>query len=83
MAEINTALSFDTDITDAAVLAACAKAGGCFQGQTHGHEGFLLSVDEARKELKERPASRAVLFPYLTADELRGKQLITPDCVGA
>jgi hypothetical protein len=73
MAEINTALSFGTDVTAAAVLAASAKAGGCYQGQTHGHEGFLLSAEEANKELRERPASRAVLFPYLTADELLGE----------
>jgi len=73
MAVVNTALSFDTDVTDAAVLAACAKAGGCYQGQTHGHQGFLLSAEEANKELRERPASRAVLFPYLTADELLGE----------
>ena len=69
---INSALSFGVDVTDAETLAVASAAGGCYQGQTHGHEGFLLMRAEAEAELKKRRKSAQVLFPYLTADELIG-----------
>lgn len=71
---INSALSFGTDVTDVAVLRTNATSGGCYQGQTHGHAGFLLSADEARAQLAKDRASAAVLFPYLTANELLGEK---------
>jgi hypothetical protein len=40
------------------------------QGQTHGHEGFLLNSDEVAAMLKQSPKNAEVLFPYLTGDEL-------------
>ena len=42
----------------------------CFQGQTHGHEGFLLTPEQASKLIRRDPANRDVLFPFLTADDL-------------
>ena len=30
------------DVTQARTILANAAPGGCYQGQTHGHEGFLL-----------------------------------------
>jgi SAM-dependent methyltransferase len=68
--EINSALSFETDVTDASVLRANAVGGLCFQGQTHGHEGFLMTREEAAVELRTHANSREVLFPYLTAEEM-------------
>src|ERR1035437_4354820 len=73
MDEINSALSFETDVTDVAVLEANVKSGGCYQGQTHGHEGFLLRREDAEVEIKANPKSAEVLFPYLTAEELLGR----------
>ncbi len=70
---INPALSFGVDVTDVQVLQASAKAGGCYQGQTHGHAGFLLPRDEADALLLGSPKLGAVLFPYLTADDLLGE----------
>jgi hypothetical protein len=70
--EIGPALSFDVDVTQVAILRANSTPKQCFQGQTHGNDGFLLSEDEARAAIREEPAARAVLFPYLTADELVG-----------
>lgn len=67
---INSALSFGVDVTDARVLASSAKAGGCYQGQTHGHAGFLLPRKAAEEILSRHPAWGEVLRPYLTADEL-------------
>jgi hypothetical protein len=63
---ISTALSESTDVTSASVLQANANSTACFQGQTHGHEGFLLTAGE----LSQFSDSAPVVHPYLTADEL-------------
>jgi hypothetical protein len=70
MDEINPSLSFTLDVSDAAILDSNRKAGVCYQGQTHGHEGFLLTPDEARKMIAQNPKNAEVLFPYLTGDDL-------------
>lgn len=70
---INSALSFDADVTQVASLATNAKATACFQGQTHGHAGFLMPRAEAESHLKVHPADRGVLHPFLIADELIGE----------
>lgn len=72
--KINSALSFDTDVTDVAVLQTNVTSGGCYQGQTHAHVGFLLSRSEGEAELKAHRRSAEVLFPYLTADDLLGEK---------
>lgn len=72
--EINSALSFEADVTDVAVLRANTEAGNCYQGQTHGHEGFLMPRAEAEEYLKTHPQASTVLFPFLTADELLGEK---------
>ena len=45
------------------------ESDSCDQGQTHGHKGFLLAQEEAKALMESDPRSRAVLKPYLTADE--------------
>jgi SAM-dependent methyltransferase len=67
---IPASLSASLDVTSARTLAANAGAGACHQGQTHGHEGFLLTADEARAMCAASGANAEVLFPYLTVDEL-------------
>jgi hypothetical protein len=69
---INTALSFDVDITKAKPLAVNVKSGACFQGQTHGHEAFVLSPDEAKEIIKKEHKCSEVIFPYMIADDLLG-----------
>jgi hypothetical protein len=69
---INTALSFDVDITQASKLTANADSGACYQGQTHGHEAFILSPDEAKEMVKKEPRCREVIFPFLITDDLVG-----------
>lgn len=76
---INAALSFGTDVTMAQSLASSAAAGGCYQGQTHGHEGFLVSRDEAEQLLVQEPHFAEVLFPFLTTDELLGRPDALPN----
>lgn len=69
---IPSSLSFATDVTSALTLAANVN-GGCFQGQTHGHKGFLWKAAEARALLRTDAALSAVLKPFLTADDLLGE----------
>src|SRR3546814_19701655 len=44
---IGPSLSFDHDVSKAVPIKA-NKAEGCYQGQTHGHKGFLLKADAAQ-----------------------------------
>lgn len=70
---IDPALSFNAvSVTDVAVLQSCARAGGCYQGQTHGHKGFLMPRAEAEREIAACREYADVLFPFLTADDLVG-----------
>lgn len=71
---INSALSFETDVTDAKTLAVNADSEACYQGQTHGHKGFLLTRSQAERLIEEEPRYAEVLFPYLTGDELLGER---------
>ncbi len=75
---IGPALSFDIDVTTAHTIQANAAKGGCFQGQTHGHEGFLLSLDEAKAEIASGPRNAEVLFPFLIATELIARKDALP-----
>ena len=75
--EIGPALSFNADVTQANVIKANA-ASSCFQGQTHGHEGFLIAMDEARRLLAANPEFKKVPFPYIIADDLLGKKDAKP-----
>ncbi|MCY7350235.1 MAG: N-6 DNA methylase [Cytophagaceae bacterium] len=67
---INSSLSLKPDVAAAAVLRGNKTPKRVFQGQTHGHEGFLLSRNEARKLLADDPRNAEVLKPFLTGDEL-------------
>ncbi|HEX9952275.1 MAG TPA: DNA methyltransferase [Rubricoccaceae bacterium] len=67
---INPALSPDTDVTGARALAINAQSGACYQGQTHGHAGFLLPPDDARRMIEKRAANADVVHPFMTGDDL-------------
>jgi hypothetical protein len=71
VAEINSALSSGLDVTRAIRLQTNMRSSGCYQGQTHGHEGFLLSPTAAKRILSD-PRARPVIHPYLIADDLLG-----------
>ena len=66
---INSALSAGFDVTQAKKIIANANSEACYQGQTHGHEGFLLSPEEAAVFLQDRK-SKPVIYPYLTGDDI-------------
>jgi hypothetical protein len=58
------------DVSHAKALRANSQAKACFQGQTHGHEGFLLTPEWASGLSEENPKYRDVLYPFLTVDDL-------------
>jgi hypothetical protein len=67
---INSSLSFTADVSSAKRLKVNIDSETCFQGQTHGHEGFLLSPERAIALFKEDKKNRDVIFPFLTANDL-------------
>jgi len=68
---INSALSAKLDVTQAKKLLVNAYSGACYQGQTHGHKGFLLTPQQAKIMFKDE-ASKSVIHPYLIGDDLIG-----------
>ena len=75
---INSALSAGVDVTKAKELQVNANSKSCFQGQTPGHESFLLTPEEAREIIEENPQNAEVIFPYLIGDDLLSTKPPTP-----
>lgn len=75
---ISSALSYGFDVTKAKPLKANSQSDGCFQGQTHGHKGFLLTPVEACEALQTLPKNQEVLFPYLIANDFLGRKDRSP-----
>jgi type I restriction-modification system DNA methylase subunit len=75
---VNSSLSLNTDVTTAKVLECNKIPKKVFQGQTHGHEGFLLSKAEGLKILKQHPNYKEVLKPFLIGEELVGNKNAQP-----
>ena len=55
-------------------------ARGCYQGQTHGHKGFLMKASAARLAISEDKSGKlaTVLRPFMIANELIGKKNPSP-----
>jgi len=70
--KIGPSLSFEIDVSTARPIGANAGSTACFQGQTHGNEGFLLSIEEAHALIAENKGLQACLFPYMITDDLIG-----------
>lgn len=75
---IGPSLSFSLDVTQAERINVNAEQGGCFQGQTHGHKGFLLPSNEAKVLIAKDRRYADVLFPFLIADDLIGEITAKP-----
>lgn len=77
--EINSSLAYRVDVSKAKILECNKNPKSVFQGQTHGHKGFLLSIKKG-KELIERDKRNAnVVKPFLIGDVLVGKKRSQPD----
>lgn len=73
--KIGPSLSFELDVSIAQPIKANASSTACYQGQTHGHEGFLLDAAEAHDLAKRDPGIEKYIHPFLITDDLIG----TPD----
>lgn len=70
---IPSSLSFSLDVTRAKKITKNSRAGGCFQGQTHGHKAFLVSPSDAKLLIAKDQKYDAVLKPFLISDDLVGE----------
>ena len=79
MPVIGPALSFNLDVTRAKTIRANAKR-GCYQGQTHGHKGFLMKADAAKLALSGDKSGKlkSVLRPFMIATDLIAKKAPAP-----
>lgn len=69
---IPSSLSPKIDVTSAKRLETNIKSEACYQGQTHGHQGFLLTLEERAELIKNEPEAKEITYPFLIADELLG-----------
>lgn len=76
---INSALSAKLDVTQAKKLLVNANSEACYQGQTHGHKGFLLTPNEAAAMFRQSKNNLEVIFPYLTGDNLLSERPPLPN----
>lgn len=67
---INPALSNDVDVTEAERLEVNKDSDACRQGQTHGHEGFLLQPEEAKEMVESSTENAEIIYPYMTFNEM-------------
>ncbi|MEG3529136.1 DNA methyltransferase [Bacillus paranthracis] len=70
-------LSKDFDVTKAEVLNQ-NMIKKCYQGQTHGHESFLLQPEDYDKLVQLDEKNKQVIFPFLIANDLFGNKLGKP-----
>src|ERR1017187_10537812 len=68
--EINSALSDAADVSKARDLWGRLPTSLVCQGVTPGHDGFVLTPEEATAIAKSDPASKEAIFPYLIGREL-------------
>ncbi len=68
---ISAALSARTDVTTARPLRTNETSGACYQGKTHGHRGFLLAHEDAKKMRRDARCQK-VIHPYLIGNDLLG-----------
>ncbi|RKG68413.1 class I SAM-dependent DNA methyltransferase [Corallococcus terminator] len=77
LTKIGPALRDGVDVSSAQPLKRNADSAVCFQGQTHGHEGFLPFGEDLEMILKDR-SSRDVVHPYLIGEDLVGRKDSSP-----
>ncbi len=73
LSSIPSSLSPSVDVTGAVTLQANKTPKRCFQGQTHGHTGFLLSPLDRKELLDMEPAAAEVTYPFLTGEDMLGE----------
>jgi SAM-dependent methyltransferase len=74
VAAINSALSDQTDVSQARVLECNTVPQRVFQGQVPGHEAFVLAPEEASAMIKADKRNQDVIYPFLI-----GRDVLTGD----
>jgi hypothetical protein len=70
--KIGPALSFEVDVSTARAIKANSSSTACYQGQTHGNEGFLLSSEHARHLIATDKRLERYLHPFMITEDLVG-----------
>jgi hypothetical protein len=76
---INSSLTIEVDVSDSKVLECNKKPKSVFQGQTHGHKGFLLSTSDAEELIQKDSRNSDVVKPFLIGNVLVGNKRSQPD----
>jgi hypothetical protein len=76
---INSSLSLQIDVTEAKILGCNKSPKKVFQGQTHGHEGFLVTKTEGLKMLAKNEVNHTVVKPFLIGRELVANEKSQPE----
>lgn len=71
VSQISPSLSMELDISEAKKLLGNTQSKICYQGQTHGHAGFLINEEERINVISDKKSFK-VVHPYLTGDDLVG-----------
>ncbi len=77
--DINSSLTIRTDVTKAKVLSCNKNPKSVFQGQTHGHKGFLLSMEKGKELIQKHAKNADAVKPFLIGDVLVAKRGSQPD----
>jgi hypothetical protein len=76
---INSSLTIEIDVSKSKVLECNKNPKSVFQGQTHGHKGFLLSTTKGKELIEKDSRNTNVVKPFLIGDVLVGKKRSQPD----
>jgi len=76
---INSSLTIEIDVSKSKVLECNKKPKSVFQGQTHGHKGFLLSIKEGKELIAKDKRNSDVVKPFLIGNVLVGNKRSQPD----
>ncbi len=76
---INSSLTIEIDVSKSKVLESNKNPKSVFQGQTHGHKGFLLSTTKGKELIEKDSRNANVIKPFLIGDVLVGKKRSQPD----
>ena len=70
---INSSLAYRIDVSKAKVLECNKQPKSVFQGQTHGHSGFLLSIKRGNELINKDKRNSNIIKPFLIGDVLVSK----------
>ncbi|MHA1435247.1 MAG: DNA methyltransferase [Candidatus Heimdallarchaeota archaeon] len=76
---IPSSLSPKLDVISAKELTINKNSKTCYQGQTHGHIGFILNRQQTKDIFKKEPEAKKVIFPYLNGNAFLGTKKSQPD----